>query len=262
VSTVGGILTLTITDELWEGLGVVIIFGICFATLLTLIVVPVMYSLFEGMRYSIISAFRGPRWKASPQGSSYFYSRRRYARLALGLFAGVQLVVLAAGLIAFVPGMLETIARTPFQAPSILKLVIEVTVFGLEILLKAIGLMAFLLLPTWSGLVYVMAKRSREGYFVDVTPEGVFIGTPADRYFIEKDAITEIRTARLFPAVPAISIYSGRRRIIVRKLVKANGIPEKKPLISWLAAKAPSRAHIREGMIDLKRSLDALAGKG
>ena len=38
--------TLTIIDELWEGLGVVIIFGLCFATVLTLVVVPVMYTLF------------------------------------------------------------------------------------------------------------------------------------------------------------------------------------------------------------------------
>ncbi len=40
LSTIGGILTLTITDKLWEGLGVVLIFGIGFATVLTLVVVP------------------------------------------------------------------------------------------------------------------------------------------------------------------------------------------------------------------------------
>ena len=260
VSTVGGILTLTITDELWEGLGVVIIFGICFATVLTLVVVPVMYSLFEGARYSIVSAFRGPRWQEAPKGDSYFFSRRRYARLVFGLLMVVQLAVLVAGLTIFGPPMIETIVRTPFQAPSLLKLGIEITVFGLEMLFKAIGLLGVLLLPTWAGLIYVMAKRSREGYFVDITPQGVSIGTPADRFFIEKEAITRIKTAPLFPAIPSISIHSGRRRIIVRKLVKAGGVPEKKPLGAWLAAKAPARAVIRQDMIDLKTSLETLIG--
>ncbi|BBO82098.1 multidrug ABC transporter [Desulfosarcina ovata subsp. sediminis] len=258
VSTVGGILTLTITDELWEGLGVVIIFGICFATVLTLVVVPVMYSLFEGARYSIVSAFRGPRWTEAPKGQSYFFSRRRYARLVFVLLMAGQLAVLAAGIAAFAPPTITTIANTPFQAPSTLKLVIEIIVFGLEMLLKAAGLLAVLLLPTWVGLVYVMAKRSREGYYVDITPQGVFIGTPADRFFIEKDAITAVKAARFFPAIPSISIYSGRRRIIVRKLIKAGGAPEKKPLKAWLLARPPQRAAIREGMHDLKRALDAL----
>ena len=63
--------------------GVVIIFGICFATVLTLVVVPVMYSIFEGMRYSIVSAFRGPRWKEAPKGTCFYFSRRRHIRLGL-----------------------------------------------------------------------------------------------------------------------------------------------------------------------------------
>ena len=258
VSTVGGILTLTITDELWEGLGVVIIFGICFATVLTLVVVPVMYSLFEGARYSIVSAFRGPRWTEAPRGVSYFFSRRRYARLVFGLLMAVQLAVLAGGLGMVVPPAIETIAHTPFQAPSLLKLTIEITVFGLEMLIKAIGFLLVFLLPTWLGLVYVMAKRSREGYFVDITPEGVAVGTPADHYFIEKSAITAVKTARLFPAIPTISIHSGRQRIIVRKLIRIDAQPEKKPLKDWLLAKAPRRRAIRQSMIELKQDLDAL----
>ncbi len=258
VSTVGGILTLTITDELWEGLGVVIIFGICFATVLTLVVVPVMYSLFEGARYSIVSAFRGPRWTEAPRGTSYFFSRRRYARLVFGLLMVIQLSVLVGGLSMVVPPTIQTITQTAFQAPSLLKLVIEITVFGLEMLLKAIGLFIVLLLPTWVGLVYVMAKRSREGYFLDITPEGVSIGTPADRYFIEKKDITHIKTARFFPAIPTISIHSGRKRIIVRKLIRIDGTPEKKPLKAWLLAKAPKRRAIRQSMVDLKRDLEAL----
>ena len=258
LSTVGGILTLTITDELWEGLGVVIIFGICFATVLTLVVVPVMYSLFEGARYAIVSAFRGPRWPEAPQGISYFFSRRRYARLIFGMLMLVQLVVLAAGLAYFIPPMLETIAQTPFQAPTLLKLAIEITVFGLKLVFQAIGLVAVLFLPTWIGLVYVMAKRSREGYFVDITSQGVSIGMPADHYFIKREDLTRVTMAPFFPAFPSIRIHSGRQCIVVRKLIKTGGLPEKKPLKAWLTAKAPDRKVIRQSMMDLKRDLEAL----
>ena len=258
VSTVGGIITLTITDELWEGLGVVIIFGICFATVLTLIVVPVMYSLFEGVRYSILSAFRGPRWPEPPSGKSFFFSRRRHARTAVAVVIMLQLVVLAAGLAATVPGLIQTIAHTPFQAPSTLKLVIEMAVFGLEVLLKAIGLMAVLLIPTWVGLTWLMARRSREGYYVDITPEGVSIGTPVDRYFIAQHEITAIRTGWLFPAIPVVRIISGRRRIALRKLVADRRTPAKQPLISWLRGSAPPSSRVRQDMRDLKLSLEAL----
>lgn len=154
--------------------------------------------------------------------------------------------------------MFETIAHTPFQAPSTLKLVIEVTVFGLEVLLKTIGLLLVLLLPTWAGLVYVMAKRSREGYYVDITPEGVSIGSPVDRFFVKKEDITIIQPSKFFPAIAYISIYCGRRRVSVRKLVPAIATPQKKPLASWLRAKSPERSQVREGMLGLKRSLEAL----
>ncbi|MGD9189001.1 MAG: efflux RND transporter permease subunit [Desulfobacteraceae bacterium] len=262
VSTVGGIITLTITDELWEGLGVVIIFGICFATVLTLIVVPVMYSIFEGMRYSIISAFRGPRWREAPRGTSYFFSRRRYMRIIVGLVIVVQMTVLAAGLGLALPAFIQTVTQTPFQAPSTLKLVIEITVFGLEVLLKTIGLLLVLLIPTWAGLVFVMAKRSREGYFVDITPDGVSVGSPADRFFIKRKDITKIKPSRFFPAIPSISIYCGRRRVTIRKLVPARANPEKKPLAAWLRNTAPRRSEVRQGMLDLKRRLESMVAGG
>ncbi len=258
VSTVGGIITLTITDKLWEGLGVVIIFGISFATVLTLVVVPVMYSIFEGIRYSIISAFRGPRWREAPRGMSYFFSRRRYMRVILGLVIVVQLAVLAAGLGKAGPALLQTVIQTPLQAPTILKLVIEITVFGLEMLLKTFGLLLVLLIPTWAGLVYVMAKRSREGYFVDITPEGVSIGSPVDRFFIKREDITRIKPSRFFPAIPSITIYCGRRRVTIRKLVPAKANPEKKPLLAWLRNHAPHRSEVRQGMLELKRTLDSM----
>ena len=261
VSTVGGILTLTITDKLWEGLGVVIIFGIVFATILTLIVVPVMYSIFEGMRYYIISAFRGPRWKAAPEGIAFFFSRRRYARLGLSIALFVQLVVLAIGAAKLLPGFADTFAGTVFQAPSMLKLSIEATVFCIAIVLKATGILALLLIPTWAGLIFFMAKRSREGYFVDVTAAGISVGTPADRFFLKKEEISKIEPALFFPFIPTIRIYSGRRRIVVRKLVADSRTPQSKSLYAWLSGTAPTRAEIRRGMIDLKKSLDTLVGR-
>lgn len=258
LSTVGGILTLTITDELWEGLGVVIIFGICFATVLTLVVVPVMYSLFEGLRYYIISAFRGPRWKEAPTGRAFYFSRRRYARIGVFLIAIVQLLILARGLTLLAPGFIERIATVTLQAPSLLKLAIEAGVFYISIALEAGFVLALLLTPTWIGLVFFMAKRSREGYFVDVTPEGVSVGTPVDRFFIEKDTITRIKTAPWFSVIPSLCIYSGRRKIVLRKLVTADRAPEQRRLWSWLKGKAPGRSEIRKGMLELKQSLENL----
>lgn len=261
LSTVGGILTLTITDKLWEGLGVVIIFGICFATVLTLIIVPVMYSIFEGMRYYIISAFRGPRWKIAPEGNSFFFSRRRYARLGLILVAVVQLLVLAGGIMQTLPGLVDIIKQTSFQAPTMLKLVIEVTVFCIGMALKATGILAVLLIPTWAGLIYFMAKRSREGYYVDVTPAGVTVESPVDRFFLKKDEISKIELPPFFPSIPSIRIYSGRRRIIIRKLVATKRLPDQKPLFAWLAAPAPTRSEVREGMTNLKKALETLVGR-
>jgi hypothetical protein len=255
---VGGILTLTITDELWEGLGVVIIFGICFATVLTLVVVPVMYSLFEGMRYYIISAFRGPRWKEAPAGRTFFYSRRRYARLGVFLIAMVQSLVLFYGIQTVAPGFVERLAGATLQAPSLLKLVIEAGVFFIALGLEVAGVLFLLLTPTWIGCIFFMAKRSREGYFVDITPTGVSVETPVDRFFIEKEAITRIKTAPLFPMVPSICIYAGRRRIVLRKLIPSDRIPEQKRLWHWIRGNAPGRAEIRHGMQVLKQTLENL----
>jgi len=236
----------------------VIIFGICFATVLTLVVVPVMYSLFEGMRYYIISAFRGPRWKEAPAGQAFFFSRRSYARIGIFLIAIAQLMVLISGLTALAPGFIDRIATVTLQAPSLLKLAIEAGVFYIGITLEAGAVLALLLLPTWIGLVFFMAKRSREGYFVDITPKGVSVGTPVDRFFIKKDAIAGIKTAPWFPVIPSLCIYSGRRRIVLRKLITADRIPEQRSLRTWLKGKAPDRIEIRNSMLQLKQSLESL----
>ena len=103
-----------------------------------------------------------------------------------------------------------------------------------------------------------MSKRSREGYCVDITQKGVSVGTPVDRFFIEKEAITRIKTAPLFPVIPSLCIYSGRRRIILRKLITADRVPDQRRLWTWLREKAPGRSEIRDGMLELKQSLESL----
>ena len=258
LSTAGGIFTLTIIDELWEGLGVVMIFGLCFATVLTLVVVPVMYTLFEGLRYYIISAFRGPRWKEAPSGRAFFFSRRRFARIWFFLISIVQLLTLIWGLTELAPGFIHRIATVTLQAPSLLKLAIEAGVFYISIALETGSVLALLMIPTWIGLVFFMAKRSREGYFVDITQKGVSVGTPVDRFFIEKDAIDRIKTATMFPAIPSLCIYSGRRKIVLRKLIASDRIPEQRSLMTWIKGKAPNRSEIRNSMLELKQSLERL----
>ncbi|MCT4619540.1 MAG: efflux RND transporter permease subunit [Marinisporobacter sp.] len=50
ITTVGGILPLTLKNDFYAPMGYAIIFGLSFATLLTLVIVPILYSLVEGMK--------------------------------------------------------------------------------------------------------------------------------------------------------------------------------------------------------------------
>jgi hypothetical protein len=131
-------------------------------------------------------------------------------------------------------------------------------VFFIALGLEVAGVLFLLLTPTWIGCIFFMAKRSREGYFVDITPAGVSVETPVDRFFIEKEAITRIKTAPLFPMVPSICIYAGRRRIVLRKLIPSERIPEQKRLWHWIRGNAPGRTEIRHGMQVLKQTLENL----
>ena len=90
---------------------------------------------------------------------------------------------------------------------------------------------------------------------------GVSVGSPVDRFFLKKEEITGIKLSPFFPMVASICITSGRRRIVVRKLLPSADVPKKKPLVAWLTTKAPSRTEIREGMLCLKHSLEGLIGQ-
>jgi multidrug efflux pump len=253
LSTIGGIITLTITDKLWEGLGVVIIFGIAFATVLTLVVVPVMYSLFEGLGYYIISAIRGPRWQEAPTGQSFFFSRRGYARIWLFLIGLIQIASLGAGVYYLMPMLMTIIDSTAFQAPTTLKLAIQIIVFVLSLFLRGIGVLLVLLLPGWIGLVVLMGRRTADSLYVDVNPDGVTITSPAERLFVPGEEITKVGYSRL---TRRLTIRAGRRRIKVRGVVKTTKDPTKVSFWRWLSAPAPTRSDLRNGMDSLETAVE------
>ncbi|MBU0732302.1 efflux RND transporter permease subunit [Patescibacteria group bacterium] len=53
VTTIGGLIPITITDPFWRGIGITIMCGLAVATLLTLIVIPVIYVILEAMKIRI-----------------------------------------------------------------------------------------------------------------------------------------------------------------------------------------------------------------
>jgi len=258
LSTIGGIITLTITDKLWEGLGVVIIFGIAFATVLTLIVVPVMYSLFEELGYHIISAFRGPRWKEAPVGQSFFLTRRRYAWAWLFLIFIIQTAALGAGAWYLAPRSISIITSTVFQAPTTLKLAIEIMVFVLGILIRGIGILFVLFLPTWVGLVYLMGRRTADEHYVDVTPEGVMVTSPVERLFVP---VAEIKKVRYYRLRKRLKIQAGKRKIKIRNVIEGKKTPTKVRLLRWLGTPTPRRSDRLKAIKALKNAIEDIAIK-
>jgi multidrug efflux pump subunit AcrB len=64
-TTVGGLLPLWLGGgALWEAMAVAIIFGLIFATALTLGVVPILYSLFYRVRFDGVRQAQWPRGSA------------------------------------------------------------------------------------------------------------------------------------------------------------------------------------------------------
>ncbi len=51
ITTIGGILPLTLTDPFWTGLGTSVISGLVFSTIGTLIAIPILYSIFCNIRH-------------------------------------------------------------------------------------------------------------------------------------------------------------------------------------------------------------------
>jgi preprotein translocase subunit SecF len=253
LSTMGGIFTLTIIDKLWEGLGVVIIFGIGFATVLTLVVVPVMYSIFEGFSAYMISAFRGTRLEEIPRRKGFYFSRRRFARFKLFFFILIQAGVLVAGANYFYPKFTGLIESVVFRAPTLLKVSIEILVFYIGLGIQAAGVLFLLLIPTWIGLAYLMGLRSTEERYVDVAEEGLIIIMPVEKILLSYNDVTKVSYSRL---LNRITIKAGTRKLRIRRLIKTQKKPGKVSLKNWLATVAPSRSAIRKSMLDLKDEIE------
>jgi HAE1 family hydrophobic/amphiphilic exporter-1 len=255
LSTIGGIFTLTITDKLWEGLGVVIIFGIGFATVLTLVVVPVMYSVFESFGSHATAAIKGPRLKEEPRGQAFFFTRRRFARFKFFIILLIQVGVLFAGVTQFLPYFTQSVDAFVLQAPTPLKIFIEGLVFWLYLGLKALGIAFVLLVPTWIGLIYFRGLRSTEARYVDVTQGGVAVIQPGERLFLPVEEMTKVKYSRL---LGRITLRLGKRRVRIRKVLRDGKIPGMVSLGAWLGTKAPSRRDVREGMTGLRNALEGL----
>ena len=252
LTTMGGLLTLTITDEFWEGLGVVIIFGIGFATLLTLVVVPVMYSLFEGLGYQVTEALRGPRWLDAPQGRGFFFSRRRHAWAWVALIVLVQVgVVLLAGR-QVLPLLADEVSAVVLRAPTPLKLGIEVLVFGLTLGLEALGLLLLTLVPTWIGLLFLMHRRSSEGRYVEVSPHGLTLALASEKLTVPFEEISGLTYSRLRGR---LTLFSERRRIVIRSVIEDGRAPEKMPLGRWLGSRAPKRKALQGSLAELHQAV-------
>ena len=255
LTTIGGISTLTITDKMWEGLGVVMIFGIAFATVLTLVLVPVMYTLFEGLGYHVTSALRGPRFRELPEGQSFFLTRSRWSRAKLGFIICLQIVALGAGIYRFAPVFVERLQSQVIQASSILKLGIEGGVFYFSTALQAGGLLLVLLIPAWIGLVYLMWLRSSEGYYIGVTPEGLTMTTPMEKLFVPVDQVKGVRYSRI---TGRLLVWAGPRLIRIGDITEAKHIPSKVPFLKWLSSPPPSREQMQEGRQSLQLALKGL----
>lgn len=258
LSTMGGIFTLTIIDKLWEGLGVVIIFGIGFATVLTLVVVPVMYSLFEGFSAYMIAAFRGTGLKEAPEGKGFYFSRRRFARFKLLFILLIQACILLGGAYYFYPKLIMLLESAVFRAPSAVKLGIEILVFYLALGGQAAGVLFLLLFPLWVGLAYLMGLRSTEERYVDVTPEKLTLIMNIEKIIVNFSDITKVSYSSL---LKQITLKVGARKIRIRKVVQTQKTPGKIPLKTWLAAPATSRADIRKSMLDLRHTIESLSTK-
>lgn len=256
LTTMGGLGTLTMTDELWEGLGVVIIFGIGFATVLTLIIVPVTYSLFEAFHYQMVTAFKGPRWQDPPSGRRFCFTHRRWALAKLGaILAGQAVLVLGVftktGIASWIVSVYQ---EKVIQAPTLLKTAVEAVVFVLNLLVHYGGLALVLSMPAMLGFLYLMYLRSAEGYYVQVSPEGLTLATAAEKLFFPAGDIGSVHWS---PLTRSLSVTAGARRVNIRNVMEDLQDRGKRPLLQWLASPAPSRERIRSDMQSLE---DALCG--
>ncbi|MBW2365914.1 MAG: hypothetical protein JRF25_12900 [Deltaproteobacteria bacterium] len=229
-----------------------IIFGIAFATVLTLVVVPVMYSLFEGLGYHIKSALMGPRFKEPPQGKSFFFVRRSYVLPVIVIVAIVQVIFLYAGISSFGPWILNTISETVLRAPTLLKLAIETLVFLLGLLFQISIALIFTGIPGLIGLVILMSFRTAEERYVDVSSNGVAITSPVEKIFFSPEEITNVR---LSPNKRKVTIQAGLRKITIKNILEMTKTPSKTPLKKWVKGPLPDRKKMQNSILALNNAV-------
>ena len=243
---------------MWEGLGVVIIFGIAFATLLTLVVVPVMYTLFDGLGYHINSAMRGTRWLEPPTGQSYYLSRRRWAGSKLAVLLLIQGAILAYGFYKLSPWFIEQYRNEVLQASSLLRLVLESAVFYLTLAIEAGGLLLVLLIPFWAGLIYFKWLKNNEDYYMEIAPDGLVLTSPIEKLFVPADEIKKVRYSHI---IGRLVVNAGPRIIKIRDVIEREGPASNISLWRWLGSSPPRHRQLTEGRKSLRLALERLMAK-
>ncbi|MFC1535137.1 hypothetical protein ACFL7M_17430 [Thermodesulfobacteriota bacterium] len=114
------------------------------------------------------------------------------------------------------------------------------------------------MIPGWVGLFFLMGRRTMDEQYVDVTPEGITITSPAERLFVPVEEIVKIRYSRLRRR---LMIHAGRRRIKIRGVMEARKTPKKEPLWRWLASPTPHRLKLRTGITSLRNAIEELIAK-
>lgn len=241
VTTIGGIITLTITDELWEGLGVVIIFGVAFATLLTLVFVPVFYHALEDLAANARAAFT-LRLPAPRRGAGYSLVARRRPWLEYALVAPLQVLWLISGLRGTLGPMLVKHLATPVQAPSILKYLLEgITVHG-AFLLQLLVVLLLYLSPTVLYVLWLRRAFAWEHGQVAVDAEGLHLsdctGTTSLRW-------ADIRSVRLERSRIRLLIRAGERNVRVGPMIEASRRGPVASFGEWVRRRPPGKAALQ-----------------
>ncbi len=229
LTTIGGLITLTVTDELWEGLGVVIIFGLGFATLLTLIVVPVIYFLLE--RFT--TQFKEESISKETYSKIIFSMRpytRRFIRLKSSLFGILQGAVLAIGMKFWILPLIQERMTEEILAPSKFKWFLEAGVKYMITAFTFIGIIGILLIPLWIFILYVKWLQAKEKNEILVEDNGIHIIMPLEPLFLSWKDIDKIK---IRIRSRSLLIWSEGRRLFLKGLTSIKKSP-KVPIHKWL----------------------------
>ena len=135
-----------------------------------------------------------------------------------------QIAVFAAGGYLLAPEVIRIFSAAHFQAPNLIKLMIEVVVFVLAMGLQGVGVLLALMLPTWAGLFFLMGRRTAEGHYADITNRGITLTSPVESLFLPIESIERVSYSRL---TRRLTIRAGRGRIKLHGVVAAKRKPQK-----------------------------------